>query len=96
MNSLATAHNIEPTATELAVQPIERIIRLKHVIELTGLSRSTIYDRLNPKSKRYDASFPKSIKLGTMLNVGAVGWIESEIQAWIKQRIEERSRPLLS
>lgn len=95
MNSLVTAHNIEPTATELAVQPNERIIRLKQVVELTSLSRSTIYDRLNPKSKRYDASFPESIKLGARLNAGAVGWLESEIQAWIKQRIEERSCPLL-
>ena len=44
MNNLATTHNIEPVAT------VKKIIRLKRVIELTGLSRSTIYDRINPKS----------------------------------------------
>jgi predicted DNA-binding transcriptional regulator AlpA len=63
MNNLATTHNIEPVAT------VKKIIRLKRVIELTGLSRSTIYDRINPKSKRYDISFPKSIKLGHHISV---------------------------
>ena len=83
MNNLATTHNIEPVAS------VKKIIRLKRVIELTGLSRSTIYDRINPKSKRYDTSFPKSIKLGTShRSTGAVGWIESEIQEWIQQRIQ--------
>jgi predicted DNA-binding transcriptional regulator AlpA len=81
-----------PTETS-ALSP-QKINRLKQVIALTGLSRSTIYDRINPKSKRYDASFPKSIKLGSALQVGAVGWIESEIQAWIKQRIAERTKSL--
>lgn len=94
MNSLATTHNIETMPTETSALSPQKIIRLKQVIALTGLSRSTIYDRINPKSKRYDASFPKSIKLGSALQVGAVGWIESEIQAWIKHRIAERTKPL--
>lgn len=94
MNSLATTHNIETMPIETSALSPQKIIRLKQVIALTGLSRSTIYDRINPKSKRYDASFPKSIKLGSALQVGAVGWIESEIQAWIKQRIAERTKPL--
>ncbi|ENX04017.1 hypothetical protein F900_00508 [Acinetobacter modestus] len=89
MNNLASTHNIAPVTTEPMPQPIKKIIRLKRVIELTGLSRSTIYDRLNPKSKRYDASFPKSVKLGSVhLNTSAVGWIEAEIQRWIEQRIQ--------
>ena len=61
-----------------------RILRLKQVVELTGLSRSAIYDRLDVKSKRHDASFPKQIKLGTSTNA-AVGWIESDVMAWIDQ-----------
>lgn len=96
MNSPATTHNIEITPTEISALSPQKIIRLKQVIALTGLSRSTIYDRINPKSKRYDASFPKSIKLGSTLQVGAVGWIESEIQAWIKQRIAERTKLLFN
>ena len=94
MNSVATTHNREAVPIGTSALAPQKIIRLKQVIALTGLSRSTIYDRINPKSKRYDASFPKSIKLGSTLQVGAVGWIESEIQAWIKQWIAERTKPL--
>ncbi|HDT6080180.1 TPA: AlpA family phage regulatory protein, partial [Aeromonas veronii bv. veronii] len=45
-------------------------------------SRSTIYDRLNPKSKRYDPSFPKPLRLGE----SAIGWQLSEILIWIGDR----------
>lgn len=62
---------------------VSRVLRLKHVQERVGLSRSTIYDRMNPKSPRYDSTFPKPIKLG----IAARGWIEAEIDAWIKSRI---------
>lgn len=96
MNSPATTHNIEITPTEISALSPQKIIRLKQVIALTGLSRSTIHDRITPKSKRNDASFPKSIKLNSPLQVGAVGWIGSEIQAWIKQRIAERTKLLFN
>lgn len=89
MNISVHTHNIENVAAELTSRSIKKIIRLKRVLELTGLSRSTIYDRINPKSKRYDASFPKSVRLGSPLTAGAVGWIESEIQYWIEQRIQD-------
>jgi prophage regulatory protein len=56
-----------------------RIIRLKELIELIGLSRSTIYDRSNPKSKRYDPLFPKPLKLGS----SAIGWLLDDVLAWI-------------
>lgn len=76
--------------TTTAVSPLSasRIIRLKQVLELTGLSRSTIYDRMDQKSPRYDATFPKQIKLSGCANgSGAVGWLESEILVWISQRM---------
>nr|WP_026471590.1 AlpA family phage regulatory protein [Alkanindiges illinoisensis] len=70
----------------MATPPIasNRILRLKQVTALTGLSRSAIYDRLDPKSKRHDPHFPKQVKLGTSSNA-AVGWHEAEILAWISQ-----------
>lgn len=58
------------------------ILRLKHVIEKTGLSRSTIYRKADPKSKQYDPSFPKRINLGGL----AVGWVESEVNHWLEER----------
>ena len=54
------------------------ILRLPAVKARTGLSRSTIYLRIA------EGDFPKSISLGGR----AVGWIESEIQAWVQQQID--------
>jgi prophage regulatory protein len=55
------------------------------VILRVGLSRSTIYDRINPKSPRYDDSFPKPIKIGA----SAIGWIEASIIEWIESKISQ-------
>jgi prophage regulatory protein len=60
-----------------------RILRLKQLTERIGLGRSTIYDRMDTQSPRYDSTFPKPIKLGA----AAIGWIDSEITTWIEQRI---------
>ncbi len=53
-----------------------RILRLPAVCQLVGLSRSSIL-RLEAAGK-----FPKKFNL----SVHAVGWYESEIQAWIAAR----------
>lgn len=67
------------------VNPIkERILRLPEVISKTGLSRSGIYALLEAEA------FPKAIKLGAR----RVGWLESEIEAWIAD-IVRRSRFIL-
>lgn len=68
-----------------------RILRIRQLRECIGLSRSTIYDRLNPMSPRYDSTFPRPIKLGKF----AVGWVEEDIYRWIESRIEE-ARKILS
>lgn len=57
-----------------------KIIRLKDVIDTTGLSRSTIYKYIA------EGSFPKSVSLGDR----CVGWVESEVLDWVLARIEER------
>ena len=58
---------------------VGRIIRIKELTSLIGLSRSTVYDRLNPKSVRFDPTFPKPIKLG----VAAIGWHLAAVHEWI-------------
>lgn len=63
-----------------------RILRLKQLTERIGLGRSTIYDRMDVQSPRYDATFPKPIKLGA----AAIGWIDSEITIWIEQRMSAK------
>ena len=60
------------------------IVRRRQLETRLGLSRSTIYDKINPKSPRYDASFPKPIQLGG----AAVGWLVHEVDAWLNRQIE--------
>jgi prophage regulatory protein len=57
-----------------------RIIRLKEVMDLTGLARSTIYKLISGEL------FPKPISLGDR----CVGWVESEVHDWIVSKIQER------
>jgi len=59
-----------------------RIIRLKDVMDLTGLARSTIYKFISGNS------FPKPISLGDR----CVGWLESEVHDWILDKIKERDQ----
>ncbi|MDD5580047.1 MAG: AlpA family transcriptional regulator [Methylobacter sp.] len=56
-----------------------KILRLPTVKEITGLSRSTIYLRISKDE------FPSPISLGAR----AVGWIESEIEAWLSAQVEK-------
>jgi prophage regulatory protein len=61
------------------------ILRRRDLESRLKLSRSTIYDKINPGSPRYDSSFPTPIRLG---NGSAVGWIESEVADWLRGKIE--------
>lgn len=56
-----------------------KVLRMKQLCACLGLSRSTIYDRINPESKRYDETFPKPLKMGG----SAVGWLEADVQKWL-------------
>uniref|UniRef100_Q0HVU7 Phage transcriptional regulator, AlpA n=1 Tax=Shewanella sp. (strain MR-7) TaxID=60481 RepID=Q0HVU7_SHESR len=62
--------------------PSFTIIRLKKVMDLTGLSRSTIYDKINPASPRHDPLFPRKVGLGAR----AVGWYMQEVEQWLQAR----------
>ncbi|MBF7994314.1 AlpA family phage regulatory protein [Rahnella laticis] len=59
-----------------------RILRIRAVVSKLGIARSTIYDWINPKSPRYDATFPKQRRLGLQ----SVGWLESELDEWLLKR----------
>jgi len=54
-----------------------RLLRLPDVIRRTGKSKSGIYA---------DDGFPKPVKLGPR----AVAWVESEVEAWVTERIAVR------
>ena len=55
------------------------ILRLPAVTSRTGLSKSTIYKRIS------EGSFPAPISLGDR----AVGWIDSAVEAWVQERIDD-------
>lgn len=54
------------------------ILRLPDVKARTGLSRATIYLRIN------QGNFPKPIALGGR----AVGWVEADINDWLQQQVD--------
>lgn len=55
----------------------KKILRLSNVKAKIGYSRSSIYAKIS------EGTFPSPIFLGPR----SVGWLESEIDAWIEQRI---------
>ncbi|WP_126979685.1 helix-turn-helix transcriptional regulator [Saezia sanguinis] len=59
-----------------------RILRIKEVGKLVGLSRSSIYTRLDPESRVYDKTFPQRIQLGG----GSIGFRAGEVYEWIASR----------
>lgn len=59
----------------------ERFLRLSEVMARTGLSRSAIYLNIS------EGNFPQNVNL----SVRSVAWLESEIDAWIQTRINQRS-----
>lgn len=54
---------------------MNKVLRLPQVTEKTGLPRSTIYLKIS------EGHFPQSISLGKR----SVGWLESDVNAWIEQ-----------
>jgi predicted DNA-binding transcriptional regulator AlpA len=60
---------------------VGKIARLPRVEELTGLKRSSIYNRMDGRSKHYDPTFPRAFSLGA--EGGAVGWNEEQVKAWV-------------
>jgi prophage regulatory protein len=61
---------------------VEKILRRPEVQEASGYKTSQLYAKIAA------GEFPKPIKIGER----AVGWIESEVAEWQKQRIARRDR----
>lgn len=54
-----------------------KLLRLNQVKEITGLSKSTIYQYIT------EEKFPKQIKIGAR----AIAWTNSSIDQWIHERV---------
>lgn len=57
-----------------------KFIRLPNVIESTGLSRSSIYRKVDA------GEFPRPVRLGSK----SVAWIEAEVQGWMANLASSR------
>jgi prophage regulatory protein len=59
-----------------------RLLRLALVLYKTGLSRSSLYEKIA------SGDFPKPVRLGT--DAKSVAWPEHEVDAWIRNMIHRR------
>lgn len=74
---------------EMTTTSGQRVLRVKELSSTIGLAKSTIYDYLDPKSRRHDPSFPKPFKITD----SAVGWSNLEVEKWIQAKIDARDAP---
>lgn len=56
----------------------ERILRIRLVLERTGLSRSTLYRKIQ------DGKFPRQLKIADR----CVGWRESVVNEWLNDPLQ--------
>ena len=61
---------------------MDKFLKIKEVANRTAICRARIYQLMKLKQ------FPQSVKLGKR----SVAWVESEINAWIEEKIQERSQ----
>lgn len=57
-----------------------RILRVREVLQLCGLSRATLYREIKLHS------FPEPVRLSAR----SVGWLQDDVVKWIESRIEQR------
>lgn len=62
------------------------VIRRRQVEQRTGLTRSALYQLMR------SGEFPEPVHI----SVRAVGWIEAEVDDWIRSRMEKRNQAALS
>ncbi|AOX99920.1 AlpA family transcriptional regulator [Jeongeupia sp. USM3] len=66
----------------LRASPIDFLLRLQALRQQVGLSRSSIYAAIAA------GTFPKPVRLGG----NSVAWLQSEVSAWVAERIAERDQ----
>ena len=60
----------------------DRLIAMPEVVERSGVSRATIYTLMS------EHRFPRPLQLSKRIT----RWLESDIDSWLQERIEERNR----
>lgn len=67
--------NSEPPSSRI-------IVRAKDMRKLTGIPNSTRADKEDPKSPRYDPTWPGKIRLGAR----STGYFLDEVLAWLEKQ----------
>lgn len=57
-----------------------RMLRLRQVLEMTGLGKTTIYQL------QKEGRFPKGVPMTSQ----SVRWVDEEVRTWVTQRIQAR------
>ena len=57
-----------------------KFLRLPQVIDRTGYRKTAIYERIQ------QGEFPRPVKLGPR----AVGWLDTEVEEWMRSRLKAR------
>ena len=78
-----TSTALKPNKLKQEINQSNRLIRIRDVIYLTGISKSYIYQLVSQNQ------FPKSIQL--IPGGSSVAWVEGEVLEWIDGRIQERN-----
>ena len=60
----------------------QRFIRFSELQHMVGLGRTKIYDKIKA------GTFPRQIRLGK-----AAAWVESEVQEWMREQINQSRHP---
>lgn len=63
------------------------VVSTKEAERITGLGRTTMFEKWSKKSPRYDPSFPQPFKISQRKN----GLLRSELEEWVKTRAAARS-----
>ena len=76
------ARQTEQTNNKRSITQItrERFIRMPVVLDISGLSKTTIYEYVSR------GEFPAPVSLGAK----SVAWVESEVVAWMDAKISAR------
>lgn len=92
-NKVSNTNPVNTTNTANASQKVNepqnlnvqlRVLRIKEVASKLSIGVSTIYDWINPKSPRYDDTFPVPIKLSKT----SIGWLSTEVDEWLLNKAQ--------
>ncbi len=55
------------------------MLTIRELVRRVGISRSSVYSKINPSSPYYDPTFPRPVRVGSRSL-----FVESEVNAWLE------------